>query len=250
MMDAAFIERLVGVGALIDQHQSLEEGLADLARLAAESINAGRCSVMLLSEQDATGTGRLKVCSHFGDLPAEAYSASEKPGESIAWHVVQTQEPLLLEDVQRSSFAQLARRDADMGRSMMSAPIMLAQRVVGVINVSQPVSRGCFEPSELRLLEVFALFVGRSIQVFQLQKLSESRLLQMARLLEQRDTGAPGPISPDPEKLAKIVAKGFYRELHQAGFGTNAIISVATEVLGLLEDNLQKHRSRAARHAS
>ena len=71
-------------------------------------------------------------------------------------------------------------------------------------------------------------------------------LLQMAALLERREQegGAKQPISPDPAKLAKIVAKGFYRELALAGFGPEAIISVASEVLGLLNENLGRHRSR------
>ena len=248
-MDEGFIEHLVGIGALIEQQQTLDDGLGDLARLAATSIGAGRCSVMLLSEDEGRDESRLKVCSHFGDLPAEAYSAAVTPGESIAWHVIETQTPLLVDDIAHSPVAPLARSGASAGQSMMSAPILLSDCAIGVINVTRPMARQCFSPSDLELLKVFALFVGQSIQVFNLQRLSESRLLQMAMVLEQREAGSTKPISPDPAKLAKIVAKTFYRELHEAGFGTSAIIAVATEVLGLLETSLEKHRDRAERHA-
>jgi L-methionine (R)-S-oxide reductase len=243
-MDDTFIEDLVGVGALFEREQSLEDGLRDLARLTARSVGAGRCSVMLLSDSGEGETPTLKVYSHFGDLPAQAYRAPVKPGESIAWHVVETQTSLLLDDIEHSDVSALARQGADAGHSMMSAPIRLSGRVIGVINTSLPTNAERFERPDLDLLEVFALFVGQSIQVFQLQRLSESRVLQMAHLLEQREGGAQKPISPDPARIAKIVAKTFYRELRQAGFGTNAIISVATEVLGLLETNLEKYRTR------
>ncbi len=249
-MDDRFVEQLVGVGALIEQQQSLEEGLGDLARLAAQSIGAARCSVMLLSAGDAKGKPRLKLCSHFGDLPAEAYSAPIEPGRSIAWHVVETKTPLLVTDVERSPLSGLAHQGADAGQSFMAAPILLSSEVIGVINLSQPRTGDRFEPYDLDLLKVFALFVGQSIHLFQLQRLSESRLLQMARLLEQREAGAGKPISPDPGKVAKIVAKSFFYELHRAGFGASAIIAVATEVLALLETSLQKHRNRAERHVN
>ncbi|ESQ10185.1 MAG: GAF domain-containing protein [Thiohalocapsa sp. PB-PSB1] len=246
-MDETFIENLVDVGALFEREQGLDDGLRDLAHLAARSVGAGRCSVMLLSDPGDGHLPTLKVCSHFGDLPAEAYRAPVKPGESIAWHVVETQASLLLDDVGHSGVSALARQGANAGRSMMSTPILLSGQVIGVINASLPRDAECFARSDLDLLEVFALFVGQSIQVFQLQRLSESRVLQMARLLEQREGSEQKPISPDPARVAKIVAKTFYRELRQAGFGTNAIISVATEVLGLLETNLQKHRARLDR---
>ncbi len=247
-MDDGFIRQLVGIKALFEQQQSLEGGLRELACRAAHIIGAQRCSVMLLSEGQEGAGPQLRLCSHFGELPEEAYRTPPRAGESVAWHVVETGIPLLVNDIEYSPLAGLVRPGSCMGGSMMSAPVLLSDRVVGVINVSLPEGERRFEPKDLELLGVFALFVGQSIQVFQLQRLSESRVLQMARLLEQRDAGEQAPISPDPARIARIVAKTFYRELRQAGFGTSAIITVATEVLGLLEHHLDKHRARADRH--
>lgn len=247
-MDHRFIAQLIGVGALIEQQQTLEDGLRDIAAIAAHSLHAGRCSVMLVTPDDDAHRPALKVCSHYGDLPVAAYASTVAFDSGIAGHVATSGEALLINDVQASAFAALARRAGQAGENLMSVPIRIADRVIGVINVSQPVAGRPFLDQDLHLLEVFAMFIAKSIHVFELQRLSESRVRQMAQLLDERERGdVAAPISPDPARLAKMVAKNFYRELSLAGFGPNAIVTVASEVLGLLNESLGKHRSRLHR---
>lgn len=244
--------QLSAVGALIEQRPSLEEGLRDLAEVAARALGVGRCSVMLtISVAEPPGRG-LKVYSHFGTLPSAAYDQLVPLADSIAGRVVSECRPLLVNDLARSDLAPLASQAGPVGGSMMAAPIKIGDDCVGVVNVSQPLDQHPFTDADLELLTVLALFTGKSIQVFELQRLAESRLRQMAALLDrhQRDPNAHRPIAPDPGRLAKLVAKNFFRELSEAGFGPSAIIAVATEVLGLLHDNLDKHKARAARQPS
>lgn len=241
------VEQLVGVTTLIEQKPNLEEGLRDLAGLTARSIGAGRCSVMLLSGSTDAGEHDLKVYSHFGDLPEIAYQVPAKPHSSIAWQVASTRKALMVNDFISSPLASLAAQSGRINEPFMSAPITTANNVLGVINVSKRLHGDSFSEADLELLELFALFVGKSIHVFQLEKLSESRILQMAQVLETRETGGGGPINPDPARIAKIVAKSFYRELTLAGFGPKAIMSVASEVLGQLHETLHTHRGRLER---
>jgi signal transduction protein with GAF and PtsI domain len=251
-LDERFIAQLIDIGTLIERRQTLEEGLRDLAALTAQSLGAARCSVMLLMEADDPGGPRLRVYSHFGNLPKEAYASPVDMESSIAGGVAMTGEPLLTNHVGDSSLADLADQGEAGGDSLMSAPIVVAGHTIGVMNVSQPTGGRSFTEQDLDLFKVFSMFVAKSIHVFQLQKLSESRVLQMSQVLQQRDRGqgAKRPISPDPQRLAKMVAKNFYRELSLAGFGPNAIIAVASEVLGQLNETISKHRSRMERRRS
>jgi GAF domain-containing protein len=246
-MDKGVVEQLGGITSLIEEKPTLEDGLRDLAALAARSVGATRCSVMLLSGDDGGDAQSLKVYSHFGDLPEAAYEAPVKPDTSIAWRVASSGKAIMVNDLPSSPVASLAGNSSLGKAPFMSAPITTAGRVVGVINVSRHTQSESFSADDLELLELFSLFVGKSIHVFQLEKLSESRLLQMAQVLDARDPESDGKISPDPTRIAKIVAKSFYRELSLAGFGPNAIISVASEVLGQLNENLQMHRERLGR---
>jgi putative methionine-R-sulfoxide reductase with GAF domain len=244
--DRRFVAQLMDVSALLQHQQSLEEGLHDLAGLAARSLEVDRCSVMLLIDE---GEDRmLKVFSHHGDVPKDAYAETIPLDGSVAGFVASTGEPLLIDDIARSPLAHLARHGEGTVPSLMSVPIRVGESIVGVINASAPRGRLVFGERDLDLLSVFALFVGTSIQVFQLQRLAESRLLQMAQLLDRRENGAgAAPICPDPGRLAKLVAKNFYRELAAAGFGPSAIISVSSQVLSELNENLGRHRSRLER---
>lgn len=241
--------QLSAVGALIEERPSLEDGLKDLAEVAARALGVGRCSVMLtISIDEPPGRG-LKVYSHFGSLPSAAYERLVPLANSIAGRVVTECQPLLIEDLARSDLAPLSSQAGAGGGSMMAAPILIGGECVGVVNVSQPLDQEPFTAADLELLTVLALFTGKSIQVFELQHLAESRLRQMATLLDERNHDPKGhrTIAPDPARLAKLVAKNLYRELAQAGFGPSAIIAVATEVLALLNENLAKHKARAAR---
>jgi L-methionine (R)-S-oxide reductase len=246
-MDQRFIAQLIDVSTLIQREKTLEDGLRDLAQMTARSLGARRCSVMLLAEDD--GERRLKVCSHFGHLSSDAYAQSVPLDAGVAGYVASTGEPLLVADIARSRFANIARGDAIRNPSLMAAPIKVADVVVGVINISEPSEDVAFHEAQMDLLKVLALFVGKSIHVFELQKLAESRVLQMAEVLRQResDDHEKKTICPDPARLAKMVAKNIYRELSAAGFGPNAIIAVSSQVLSELSDNLKRHQSRLAK---
>jgi GAF domain-containing protein len=249
-MDNRFVSRLIDLSTLMQREPTLDGGLRELARLAAETVDARRCSVMLVSHEEEAPS--LRLCSHFGPMPADAYTELTPLDRGIAGHVATSGEGLLVTDITRSPFAHLARPERGASPSLVSAPVTVGDLVIGVINGSEPRGRAAFTDHDLAVLNVLALFVGRSIQVFQLQRLAESRLLQMAQILDRRDQpGAHhGPICPDPGRLAKLVARNFYRELAAAGFGPNDIISVSSQVLSELNENLGKHRARLARHGT
>lgn len=252
-MDSHFFDSLLNAATLLSQRRTLEEGLRDLARMTAHVLEAQRCSVMLVDEADEETGSSLRVCSHFGDLPLAAYHQFMPLDRGVAGYVLSTKQPLLIEDIHQSQFAGTTRRDPGGSPSLVSSPIQVATEVIGVINLSGPLGRTCFSTKDLDLLKVFSLVVGQSIHVFQLQKLAESRLLQMAEILRQRErTRGPGvhPISPDPFRLTKMVAKSFYLELSAAGFGQNDIISVASEVLAQLNETIEKHRARMKREGA
>jgi GAF domain-containing protein len=247
-----YLIKLIGSSQLLEHHQTLEEGLTELVRLSAELLKVERCSIMLLSPADEDGEPRLHVFCHHGPLPAAALRDSMPLSRGIAGHVLRTGEPLFLADVQASAFAGLARGQDHSAPSLICAPIRVARDPIGVINVSDPLHGRPFTSDDLDLVQVFALVIGQSIQTFQLQRLAESRLLQMASLQDerQRSDASGRPISPDPARLAKLVAKNFFRELTDAGFGPNAVIAVASEVLSMLNETLAKHKERRERESA
>lgn len=245
------ILNLVGVSNLLEEQPNLENGLREVASLTAQRLKTQRCSIMLLSELEKADkkVPCLRVFAHYGNLPASAYREVTELNQGIAGHVAATATPLLIEDITKSEFAAAARDQKGENKSLICAPIFWGEQVLGTINVSNPLEKRSFTREDLDLLEVFALFVGKSIYIAQLQTIMRSKFVQMAVVsdLTERAVQDSPTFAANPTQLAKIVAKSFFRELTQAGFGTNQIIEIATEVLNLLQNNLTKYKKRIIR---
>ncbi|QOY94693.1 GAF domain-containing protein [Massilia sp. UMI-21] len=228
--------RLQDVQALLASG-SLDANLAHHAELARRLVGATSCSVMLLNGETPDDL-RMRLCASAGDMPAEAADALVGSGEGICGRVLASGRALLVDDIDRSEFASLARRRRAAVPALMSAPVRIDARIVGVLNVSGV----AFSEAELQLLEVIALFIGKSAQVIQLQGLLASRFAQMALVRNAHDSGtiAADTAYQNPEEVARILARSFYKEMTRAGFAPGQIVSAATELIGQLGGAIQQ----------
>jgi GAF domain-containing protein len=247
----SFILQLLGVSNLLEEQTDLEQGLREVASLTAQMLNAQRCSIMLLSESQKQDNGGcyLRVFTHYGNLPQSAYQQITPLNEGIAGYVAATGKPLLIEDITQSQFVEAARYLDEANKSLISAPIPFGNQTIGVINVSSRVDRQSFKEQDLETLKLFALYIGKSLYIAQMQAILRSRFVELAVVRELAEIPSQGAIAiaPNPTKLAKIVAKSFYKELTKAGFGANQIIEIATEVLDLLQNNIDQYKKRLSR---
>jgi signal transduction protein with GAF and PtsI domain len=244
-----FNPKLTDVALFLNVEENLEDVLRKIASLAAHQLGAQRCSIMLNSEQELKGeiSDYLQVFAHYGDMPPLAYQEITKLNQGIAGSVAATGEPLLIKDITRSPFASSARYlEKSNNNSFISVPIRLGEQVIGVINVSFPLEKKHFELLDLEILQLFAQQAAQSIQIVNLQGMLKSRFVAMAVTRELVEIQSDNLIAvhPYPPKLAKIVAKAFFKELTQAGFGTHQVIEIANEVLSLLQKTLNKHKNR------
>jgi hypothetical protein len=134
------------------------------------------------------------------------------------------------------------QRLEDASNRSMSWPIVSHSKTIGLIHVGEPKNERYFNPHDLKLLEVVALVIAKLIQVIQLQNILNSRFAQIA--LAQSVSNATVDPSMMPvhhqNRIAKIVAKSFYREMKKAGFGPNQIIITSSEILSELSVSLRE----------
>jgi L-methionine (R)-S-oxide reductase len=230
---------------------TLDDNLLQLAERAAKALTAEKCSIMLVKDGESDDL-RMRVCASYGALPDAAYTESIGKGEGIAGRVIATGRSILIEDISKSELASRARRTDDPRKSLISSPIPINRRIVGVVNVSGHARGDAFNEADLNLLEVIALFIGKSIQAIQLQNILNSRFAQLALLHEAEKSLEPlgvGVAVQNPDQMAKILAKSFYKEMTRAGLGSNQIISAASEIISQLSGSLQRHNKRLARGA-
>ncbi|MBE9222028.1 GAF domain-containing protein [Cyanobacterium stanieri LEGE 03274] len=245
-----FLFQLLGVTNFLEKNSNVETGLKDLAYMSAQILESQKCSIMLLQTRiiDSHGNKKqepyLRVFTHYGDLPKEAYEEITQLNDGIAGYVASTGECLLVEDINKSPFVQVARQKEHDYKSLISAPIFIGNQVIGVINVSEQNNHKPFNEKDLEILKIFALFIGKSIQIIELQNMLQSRFLEIAvsKEVEKRGNNITN-ITPDPAKVSHIVAKAIFKELSKGGFGSNQIINITGEILDLLREKIHREES-------
>ena len=235
----------VFVGAKDDLRSRLNELLGKVAAVT----DAAACSIMLLSEgkDDAP---RLKLWCATDGLPASAWGETPARGESIAGRVLDTGVSLLIEDIAASEFATLARQRIDLGPSFICAPIAVGNHVIGVLNLSSRPQAAPFDTSSLLQAEIVTSLIAKSVQVERLQALIRSRVAHATLAREERQVVArlTDGLVP-PSRMAKMLAKSFFRDLAAAGFEPDQIIEAASEIIALVSEDIRRYRRHAARRA-
>ena len=224
-----------------------EDNLYRLTRIAGELLAAGRVSLMLLDSGHGKGS-RLKLSALYGELPEAAWKEEQAPGQGVAGRVLASGVSARVNHIGRSTWKSTARRPDDAG-AFMACPLFLAGEPAGVLNISNPVDREIFSADDLAAAELAALLIARAIQVGRLERMLDSRFAQMALTLEGSANAytVTALSAHDPDKVAKMLAKGFYKELRHCGFTPNQIIHAAGEIISELTGSLNRHARRMER---
>lgn len=241
--------KMIGLSSFLEQQGSLDESLDEIVAKSASLLNIKNCSIMLFREDDLGDGVSLRMFAKYGSFPAKASTEAVKVNKGIAGRVAATAQPLLVQNIEQSEYFPLARTPDSPSKSFICVPIIIAGKVIGVLNVSNPVDNRCFDYNDLNLSVFVTLLIGRSVQVIQLQNLLKSRFAQMAIVRESKaamDTTV-NPGSYDADMLVKMLSKSFYFEMTKAGFTKNHIIKAATEIIAHLHESLVRHDKRIKR---
>ena len=225
----------------------LEDSLYRLTCITGDLMAARRVSLMLLDTGGGKGA-HLKLAAVYGELPEVAWRDDTPPEAGIAQHVLDLGQCLHVNDIGHSRWRELARRLGGTG-GFISCPIQLAGKPAGVLNISEPIERAHFTPSDLDAAELAALLVGRIIHIARLDRVLDSRFAQMAFTLEGRadSCSVVSLSSHEPDKVARMLAKAFFKEMHHCGFTPNQIIRAAGEIISELTGSLNRHKNRLGR---
>jgi len=243
-----YIDKLTRLSDFLEKQVDLDGSLRELSAKAADILSSENSSIMLLKEGDDEPGPKLRVFAHCGSLPDEAFRERMNVREGISGHVVATGKPLLVEDIEHSEFSHAARRHYP-SKCLISAPIILNKKVIGVIHVNTPKGKHIYDLEDLNLLNIVAMLVSKSIQVIQVQKLMQSQytIFAMAKRNKEELSSIAATARQDLDKVSKLLAKTFYREMSKAGFGPDHIISAASEIISLLNESVVRHKKRRER---
>jgi two-component system NtrC family sensor kinase len=148
----AEVDALYQAGILLSQSHDLNKLLTKIIAVALDVIGATVGSLMLLD----VDKGELTISAAVGVSEEVKRNTSVKLGNSIAGYVAQSGEALLITDILTDQrFRQYAKGNYETN-SLVSAPLKIKDRVLGVINLSDPKHGTAFGENDLRLLVTFA----------------------------------------------------------------------------------------------
>ena len=221
-----------------------EDNLYRLTCLCGDVMAARRVSLMLL-DTGRGQTARLKLAAVYGEMPEEAWRNDAPLEESIAQHVLTLGGCLHVGDIGHSRWRTLARRLGGTA-SFIACPILLAGKPAVVLNISEPVERAQFTATDLDTAELSVRLVGRILHAARLDNMLDSRFAQMAFTLEGRadSCSVVSLTAHEPDKVARMLAKAFFKEMRNCGFTPNQIIRAAGEIISELTGSLNRHKHR------
>lgn len=97
-------------------------------------------------------------------------SAQEKIGEGVAGWVGKTGEPLLIKDITKDTRFTLRGTGRYYNNSLLSVPLKIRNRTIGVVNVNNKISKDIFREYDLDLLKTIADLAAIAIEVIRLEE--------------------------------------------------------------------------------
>jgi GAF domain-containing protein len=171
----------------------LQEILQLIVTMTAEVMNSKICSIMLLDEEK----GELKIAASQSLSPEYLNKPNVKVGSSISGRAVTERQPIAVADVSQDpsyGFPAMAQKEGI--TSMMSVPMFIDDRVIGVIN-TYLTHRHEFTLDEIKTLQAVANQAAVAIENTKLreeniaakQMLEQQTILDKARAILIRKEG-------------------------------------------------------------
>jgi len=145
------IEALADIANEIATTRDIIPALHQIAQRTLELLNANNVAVYLLQDDNIT----LKTVAAYGVYQKELLSHTRKAGEGITGSVFLNGKPEIINDTKedpRKVIVPGTPEEEMKLETLMSAPLILRGKAIGVINAWRPKENGLFNDSELNFL--------------------------------------------------------------------------------------------------
>ncbi|OGL60031.1 MAG: hypothetical protein A3J27_12840 [Candidatus Tectomicrobia bacterium RIFCSPLOWO2_12_FULL_69_37] len=226
------LAHLMEVTALISSTLDLDEVLQRVMKLAKEIMGAEAASVMLWNEAEQC----LEFQTSVGDVGVEELKTIRVPkGKGIAGSVMESSQPLLVADVRKDArfFAQADEKTGFVTRSILAAPLIVHDKVIGVGEVLNHMDGRPFTELDLQLFFSFCRQVAVAIENARLHKAEVRRHLldqqmEMAASIQKSFLPAALPV----DGAGRFELGAFSRSAQEVGGDLYCVTSLPDGRLG------------------
>lgn len=155
-----FNPRAARVFDLIEDRRRLRQLFETMVRAIAEVFSAKIVSLMLLEDDDE----KLHIQVAYGLDESVVHTTTVKKGEGISGQVVDRGVPILIENIERNEIYRNINNPQYETVSLISAPLFVKDRCIGVLNVNNKTSKHPFDQDDLNLLVMLCERVSRILE--------------------------------------------------------------------------------------
>jgi two-component system, response regulator PdtaR len=193
--DKKYLSTLIKISKAITSDLYLEDILKLIVTLTASMMNAKICALWLLDEE----TKELSIRATQALSPGYLKGRAIKVGEGIVGAVVLDREPIIINDVSKDKRYKAKALAAKEGFvSMLSVPMLVKDKVIGVINVYTVMSYE-FTKGDVELLSAMANQAAVAIKHTELmvktkiiqEELETRKKVERAKGILMKDQGLP-----------------------------------------------------------
>lgn len=240
-------------GANRAPHTEPDERISQCLSAACELVAADDCLLVLVSQghgQPMRLVARSNECSH----SSAGCQAGELAHQAAAREAMRTGKPFVHAPVVPVMTAGTnLRRIGSTAHNIVASPIQVGGHTVGAVNLSRAGHRAVGSATDLHAIAAIAQLLGQAFYLNRLEQILNSQFAQLA-IARQADD-APGNdamlrAGADPERLARLLAKSFYREMTKLGLDSSQVIVAASEIISQLSGTVKRHRDRRDRAAA
>ncbi len=179
----------------------LDDSLERIVNLAADVLGAKLGSLMILDEK-----GKYLTIKAAKGLEEDIIRQTRQKVEgSISGWVAQKGEPLLVEDIELDPRFRRLNRQKYETKSLLSVPLKIKGKILGVLNMNNKSSGDPFNKSDLRLLSTFASQAALAIENAALFEESRKRIKELSVLYR---IASNLPSSENRESMILMVCQG------------------------------------------
>jgi len=195
------LDALYKAGKSLSFTFDLEKLLTKIVSLSTKVIGAKTGSIMLLDQEEKA----LTIKAAIGLEPEVIKKTRLKLGKSIAGWVALKKKPLMVKDVEKDSRFKRINKEKYETKSLLSVPLLVKDKVLGVINLGNKKTGREFTQDDLKLLFTFASQAAVAIDdAYQFEQ-TKKKVNQFSILYQIASTLAT---LTDFEEISRIIFNG------------------------------------------
>lgn len=179
------LKTLLEVGRLIASNYPMQKVIKRISGMLRKLLDTDDCSIMILDDKSR----ELAFAESSGLTRWEMQNIRFSLGEGIAGWVAKHKKPVLIADVRKDPRFKVVEDQKRTMVSMISAPLMVKRRVIGVVSLTTRDEAHAFSHSELEMVVLLSAHISMALENNRLYEISVMDGLTNVynrRYLEQR----------------------------------------------------------------